>query len=81
MAEDKQIKDKKEEKAKKSDDAPKDDKGNTLTEQEIALIKRYGKGPYHEVLKTVEDEIKTNNNKITTLCGIKESDTGLSLPN
>jgi len=58
----------------------KDDKGKPLTEQDIALIKRYGKGPYFEPLKTVEDDIKNYNTKITALCGIKESDTGLALP-
>jgi len=36
----------------------KDEKGQPLTEQDIALIKRYGKGPYNESLKKTEDEIK-----------------------
>ena len=58
----------------------KDDKGKPLTEQDIALIKRYGKGPYTDAIKTVEDDIKSYNQKITALCGIKESDTGLALP-
>lgn len=42
--------DKKDTKGKK-DDTLKDDKGRPLTEQDIALIKRYGKGPYFEPLK------------------------------
>ena len=58
----------------------KDEKGNPLTEQDIALIKRYGKGPYSDAIKNVENDIKSINQKITALCGIKESDTGLSLP-
>jgi len=58
----------------------KDDKGVPLTEQDIALLKRYGKGPYTEAIKAVEDDIKTSNAKVTALCGIKESDTGLALP-
>mgnify|MGYP000147156590 CR=1 FL=1 len=58
----------------------KDEKGQPLTDQDIALIKRYGKGPYTEKIKVVEDDIKTFNTKITALCGIKESDTGLALP-
>lgn len=37
-------------------------------------------GPYTEALKKVEDEIKSMGTKITALCGIKESDTGLALP-
>ena len=64
----------------KKDKTPKDEKGQPLTEQDIALIKRYGKGPYTEKIKTVEDDIKNYNTKITALCGIKESDTGLALP-
>lgn len=51
-----------------------------MTEQDIALIKRYGKGPYFEPLKSVEEDIRNYNTKITALCGIKESDTGLALP-
>ena len=64
----------------KKKDTMKDDKGKPLTEQDIALIKRYGKGPYHDKLKTTEDDIKEHNSKVTALCGIKESDTGLALP-
>jgi 26S proteasome regulatory subunit T1 len=39
----------------------KDDKGRPLTEQDIALIKRYGKGPYTDSIKKVEDDIKKFN--------------------
>ena len=51
-----------------------------MSDQDIALFKRYGKGPYTEALKKVETEVKDLNQKITNLCGIKESDTGLALP-
>jgi len=44
------------------------------------MFKLYCKGPYTEPLKKVEDEIKSLNQKIVSLQGIKESDTGLSLP-
>ena len=44
------------------------------------MLKRYGRGPYTEAIKKTEEEIKVNNLKITTLIGIKESDTGLALP-
>lgn len=71
---------KKDDKDKKPEKTMKDDKGKPLTEQDIALIKRYGKGPYFEPLKGVEEDIKNYNTKITALCGIKESDTGLALP-
>ena len=58
----------------------KDDKGVPLTAADINLFKRYGKGPYTESLRKVEAEIKDLNQKIVTLQGIKESDTGLSMP-
>jgi 26S proteasome regulatory subunit T1 len=63
----------------------KDDKkptkeSNPLTESDIAMFKRYGKGPYTDRLKKAEDDMKEFNQKITVLIGIKESDTGLALP-
>ena len=65
----------------KDSDKPKDDvKGTPLSDQDIALFKRYGKGPYADKIKKHDDEIKDFNQKITSLCGIKESDTGLALP-
>lgn len=82
--EDKQMIDtsakKEEEKKKDKGDVEKDDKGNPLTEQDIKLFQRYGRGPYTESLKKVEEEIKELNQKIVSLQGIKESDTGLALP-
>lgn len=70
---------KKEQDPKKDKDL-KDDKGRPLTEQDIAVIMRYGKGPYTDAIKSAEEDIKNYNTKITSLCGIKESDTGLALP-
>lgn len=65
----------------KGDGKGKDEyKGAPLTESDIALFKRYGKGPYTEPIKKAEDDIREFNQKITALCGIKESDTGLALP-
>ena len=64
----------------KKKDALKDEKGQPLSEDDIKLIMRYGKGPYNDPLKTVEEDIKKYNQTIQTLCGIKESDTGLALP-
>ena len=67
--------------ADNKDDKGKDDyKGAPLSESDIALFKRYGKGPYAEVIKKADDDIKDFNQKITALSGIKESDTGLALP-
>jgi 26S proteasome regulatory subunit T1 len=51
-----------------------------LTETDIKLFARYGKGPYNDKLKLVESEIKDLNQKITEMIGVKESDTGLALP-
>ena len=69
-----------EKKGKDKDEVLKDDKGVPLTESDINLFKRYGKGPYTEPLKKVENEIKELNQQIVNLQGIKESDTGLSMP-
>jgi 26S proteasome regulatory subunit T1 len=62
------------------EDDKKDKGGAPLSESDIALFKRYGTGPYAEPIKKAEDDIKSFNQKITALCGIKESDTGLALP-
>ncbi len=69
----------KEQKEKKADDKD-ESKSLALTEQDIAMFKRYGKGPYSEQIRKGEDDMKEFNQKISTLCGIKESDTGLSMP-
>jgi len=47
---------------------------------DIALLKTYGVGPYSNAIKTIEDDIKKHQEKVKELIGIKESDTGLSLP-
>lgn len=65
---------------KKNKDTQKDDKGRPLTKQDIIMLRRYGKGPYHNSLNVVEKEVTELNQKITSMCGIKESDTGLALP-
>lgn len=51
-----------------------------LDEGDISLLKVYGMGPYAESIKSTEEENKNLVTKINKLCGIKESDTGLSLP-
>lgn len=51
-----------------------------LDEGDIALLKSYGLGPYSSAIKTLEEEIKTNQQTVKDLIGIKESDTGLSPP-
>ena len=49
-------------------------------EADIDIFKRYGRGPYSEKLKGIEEEVKNFTKSINKLCGIRESDTGLSLP-
>lgn len=68
MGKDEQIDSKKngpaDDKKKDKEQTMKDEKGQPLTEQDIALIKRYGKGPYYEAIRNVEADIKTYNQKI-----------------
>ena len=47
---------------------------------DIQLLKTYGVGPYTNLIKQVEEDIKKHQEKVKELIGIKESDTGLSLP-
>jgi len=51
-----------------------------LDEDDIALLKTYGLGPYAESIKKVEKDLKDTSKKVNDLCGIKESDTGLAHP-
>ncbi|GBG73592.1 hypothetical protein CBR_g16934 [Chara braunii] len=51
-----------------------------LDEDDIALLKTYGLGPYAGPIKKVEKDIKEITKKVNDLCGIKESDTGLAPP-
>lgn len=51
-----------------------------LDEDDIALLKSYGIGPYSNAIKNTEEDIKKFQDKVKELIGIKESDTGLSLP-
>lgn len=44
------------------------------------MLKSYGLGPYSVKIKTLEEEIKTHQQTVKDLIGIKESDTGLSPP-
>lgn len=60
--------------------ADQEDAPPPLDEGDIALLKSYGLGPYSSLIKTLEEEIKTNQQTVKDLIGIKESDTGLSPP-
>ncbi|KAK9271378.1 hypothetical protein L1049_026968 [Liquidambar formosana] len=65
--------------APEPEDEIKDEKNpRPLDEDDIALLKTYGLGPYSTSIKKAEKEIKEMAKKVNDLCGIKESDTGLS---
>jgi 26S proteasome regulatory subunit T1 len=49
-------------------------------EADIDILKKYGKGPYSEKIKNIEEDVKNFAKEVNKLCGIRESDTGLSLP-
>lgn len=51
-----------------------------LDEEDIALIKSYGSGPYTSAIKSAEDDIAKLTKDVNALKGIKESDTGLAQP-
>ncbi|RDX89074.1 26S proteasome regulatory subunit 7, partial [Mucuna pruriens] len=67
--------------APEHEDDLKDEKNpRPLDEDDIALLKTYGLGPYSTSIKKAEKEIKDMAKKVNDLCGIKESDTGLAAP-
>lgn len=51
-----------------------------LDEDDIALLKTYGVGPYSKQITNAEKEISRLTKKVTEITGIKESDTGLAPP-
>ena len=68
-------------KQKKDTKKEEDDKPfQALDEGDIAVLKRYGQGPYSEQLKQLETDIEDCLKRVNELCGVKESDTGLAPP-
>ena len=65
-----------------SSDPPeeKEEKVRALDEDDIALLKTYGQGPYSQRIKDVEKDVKEIVKKVNEVSGIKESDTGLAPP-
>ena len=51
-----------------------------LDEDDIALLKTYGLGPYSTRIKDAEKDVKDLSKKVNDVCGVKESDTGLAAP-
>lgn len=64
--------------------APEDDKDEApviaLDEDDIALLKTYGLGPYAQRIKDAEAGVKEVAKRVDEIAGVKESDTGLSPP-
>jgi 26S proteasome regulatory subunit T1 len=70
-----------EEEKKHADDDPTVEKPiSPLDEDDIALLKTYGLGPYSNTIKKAEADILDLVKQINELKGIKESDTGLAPP-
>ena len=55
-------------------------KVRALDEDDIALLKSYGQGPYSSRIRDVEKDVKDIVKKVNEVSGIKESDTGLAPP-
>ena len=66
----------------KNKDTKKEDKLKKTgsDEDDIDILKKYGRGPYTEKIKNIEDEVKSLTKDVNKLCGVRESETGLSLP-
>lgn len=51
-----------------------------LDEDDIALLKTYGLGPYVQRIKNAEVGVKDVAKRVNDIAGVKESDTGLAPP-
>lgn len=49
-------------------------------EEDMDLYKRYIRGPYTDKLKNIDDDIKKLTKNVNSICGIRESETGVALP-
>ena len=69
-------------KTPKKDDPEKPSKFHSTgtDEDDIEILKKYGRGPYTEKIKQIEDDHKAMTTNINKLCGVRESETGLALP-
>jgi 26S proteasome regulatory subunit T1 len=66
---------------KRGDEDEKEEKEiKPLDEEDIALLKSYGAGPYDASIKKTEEKIQALLKSINEISGIKESDTGLAPP-
>eukprot|EP00036_Acanthoecidae_sp_10tr_P018839 CAMPEP_0206308808 /NCGR_PEP_ID=MMETSP0106_2-20121207/12054_1 /ASSEMBLY_ACC=CAM_ASM_000206 /TAXON_ID=81532 /ORGANISM="Acanthoeca-like sp., Strain 10tr" /LENGTH=437 /DNA_ID=CAMNT_0053739867 /DNA_START=28 /DNA_END=1339 /DNA_ORIENTATION=+ len=65
---------------KVKDDGKEVEVPKNLDEGDIAVMKSYGVGTYTRAIKRVEKELNKHVEKVNSLSGIKESDTGLAHP-
>jgi 26S proteasome regulatory subunit T1 len=68
------------EKAGRASEEPKE-KVVALDEDDIALLKSYGQGPYASDIKRTEKEVQESLKRVDERLGVKESETGLAPPN
>lgn len=64
----------------KQDDEKEEKEIKVLDEEDIALLKSYGAGPYDASIKKTEEKMQALLKSINEISGIKESDTGLAPP-
>ena len=62
------------------DPEAKEEQIRVLDDDDIALLKTYGLGPYANKIKDAEKDLKDVSARVNDICGIKESDTGLAAP-
>ena len=51
-----------------------------LDEDDVALLKAYGGGPFHKPIKETEEFVKTKAEALNKQAGVRESETGLAPP-
>jgi len=59
---------------------PEDKPAKVLDAEDVHFLKTYGLQPYARPIKAIEADIKDIQKRVTEVCGIKESDTGLAPP-
>lgn len=65
----------------KADEDQKKDDIKVLDAGDIQVLKTYGRGPYADQLKKIENEIEEVRKRVNERMGVKESETGLAPPN
>uniref|UniRef100_A0A0G4GPF9 AAA+ ATPase domain-containing protein n=1 Tax=Chromera velia CCMP2878 TaxID=1169474 RepID=A0A0G4GPF9_9ALVE len=71
---------KEEKKSAPGEKEEKEDKTIPLDDTDVQILKTYGLGPYAEPIRKVETDTKDLTDKISKVCGVRESDTGLAPP-